>query len=256
MIYTATINWGDQTPSTAGTVTQPGGPGTTYIVSGTHTYNGLGPISGTSRSKAPTEQWHRDTHRRCDRQVTTYQVIAVPVAATEGQSFTGEVAIFLPQQSSGSFASSSVTYTATINWGDQTPSTAGTVTQPGGPGTTYASAGRTPTMRLGPISAASRSTAPTEQWHRRLNATVEPDLTVYNTNDDTNPGSLRHAIIEVDEGLGNYVPFRIPGNGPFTIAPHVPLPLVTRTATFDATTEPGIPQPAARRPQRCQSPGR
>src|SRR5262249_56532966 len=35
--YTATIDWGDMTTS-AGTVTQPGGPGTDYTVSGSHTY--------------------------------------------------------------------------------------------------------------------------------------------------------------------------------------------------------------------------
>ena len=36
--FTATIDWGDGTGTTTGTVTQPGGPGTAYAVSGSHTY--------------------------------------------------------------------------------------------------------------------------------------------------------------------------------------------------------------------------
>src|SRR4029077_6452994 len=34
----ASINWGDGTPTTTGTITQPGGLGTPFVVSGTHTY--------------------------------------------------------------------------------------------------------------------------------------------------------------------------------------------------------------------------
>src|SRR5437870_11321027 len=34
----ASINWGDGTAATAGTVTQPGGTGTAFVVSGSHTY--------------------------------------------------------------------------------------------------------------------------------------------------------------------------------------------------------------------------
>jgi hypothetical protein len=36
--FTATINWGDGSPLTTGVITQPGGIGTRFIVSGTHTY--------------------------------------------------------------------------------------------------------------------------------------------------------------------------------------------------------------------------
>src|SRR3954447_20944337 len=35
--FTATIDWGDGTTS-PGTISQPGGPGTTFVVAGTHTY--------------------------------------------------------------------------------------------------------------------------------------------------------------------------------------------------------------------------
>ena len=45
--FTATIDWGDGTPITAGTVSQPGGPGTTYFISGSHTYADSGVNGGT-----------------------------------------------------------------------------------------------------------------------------------------------------------------------------------------------------------------
>ena len=44
-----TINWGDGTPATAGTIIQPGGVGTTFEVLGTHTYTD-GAFSGNGGS--------------------------------------------------------------------------------------------------------------------------------------------------------------------------------------------------------------
>ena len=40
------IDWGDGTPDSAGTVSQPGGPGTAFLVSGTHTYADAGVNGG------------------------------------------------------------------------------------------------------------------------------------------------------------------------------------------------------------------
>ncbi len=40
------IDWGDGTPNTVGTVSQPGGPGAAFIVSGTHTYADSGVNGG------------------------------------------------------------------------------------------------------------------------------------------------------------------------------------------------------------------
>ena len=48
--FTATIDWGDGTPMTAGTVSQPGGLGTAFIVSGSHTYAASGVTTGTGTS--------------------------------------------------------------------------------------------------------------------------------------------------------------------------------------------------------------
>jgi hypothetical protein len=44
--YTATIDWGDGTPSSVGTISQPGGPGTAFIVTGSHTYADSGVNGG------------------------------------------------------------------------------------------------------------------------------------------------------------------------------------------------------------------
>ena len=45
--FKAKIDWGDGTPLTAGTISQPGGAGTAYIVSGAHTYADSGVNGGT-----------------------------------------------------------------------------------------------------------------------------------------------------------------------------------------------------------------
>jgi hypothetical protein len=48
--FTATVDWGDGTPLTAGTVTQPGGVGTAFIIIGHHTYAASGVTTGTGTS--------------------------------------------------------------------------------------------------------------------------------------------------------------------------------------------------------------
>jgi hypothetical protein len=44
--FTTLIDWGDGTPMTAGTLSQPGGAGTAYVVSGSHTYADSGVNGG------------------------------------------------------------------------------------------------------------------------------------------------------------------------------------------------------------------
>ncbi|MFO0960021.1 MAG: Ig-like domain-containing protein [Isosphaeraceae bacterium] len=47
--FLAMIDWGDGTPLTTGTITQPGGPGTAFLVGGSHTYADAGVNGGTGR---------------------------------------------------------------------------------------------------------------------------------------------------------------------------------------------------------------
>ena len=45
--YTASIDWGDGTVATSGSISQPGGSGTDYAVDGSHTYTAAGPYTVT-----------------------------------------------------------------------------------------------------------------------------------------------------------------------------------------------------------------
>ena len=48
--FTALVDWGDGTPMTAGTISQPGGVGTAYVVSGMHTYADSNDTTGTGNT--------------------------------------------------------------------------------------------------------------------------------------------------------------------------------------------------------------
>src|SRR5690606_16342438 len=70
---------------------------------------------------------------------------------------------------------------------------------------------------------------------RRLLAT----FTVLNTN-DTGPGSLREAIELANATPGaDEIAFAIPGDGPHTIAPAEPLPMIAEPVLIDGYTQPG-----------------
>jgi len=66
-------------------------------------------------------------------------------------------------------------------------------------------------------------------------------FTVFNTN-DSGPGSLRQAILNVDAALssGITIDFKIPGDAPYTIRTRSPLPTVAVPVTIDATTQTGF----------------
>jgi hypothetical protein len=63
--YAATIDWGDATSATAAKISQPGGPGTVFVVSGSHTYaEEGGPHGGGNyhRRGYPEQRRDRDEH--------------------------------------------------------------------------------------------------------------------------------------------------------------------------------------------------
>jgi hypothetical protein len=118
--FVATINWGDATTS-AGTVSGGGGM---FQVSGTHTYAGTGTFSVvvTLTDDAPGT---------ATAQVTSTAKVANGLAATavnfsipEHAAFNGTVATFSDSDTTRTPAG----FTATIGWGDGTPTTAGTIT--------------------------------------------------------------------------------------------------------------------------------
>ena len=119
--YSATINWGDGSAPTAGTITGPtGGP---FSVSGTHTYIEEGTYAMTI---VITDV---DNPTNTATATSTANVADAPLTATctnkvSGQMFTGVVASFTDANPFATVAD----FTATINWGDLSLPTPGTVT--------------------------------------------------------------------------------------------------------------------------------
>jgi hypothetical protein len=131
--YTATIDWGDGT-LTPGTITQPAGPGTPYLVSGTHQYDDSGgsqemdgfPVVVTIKDVGGSVAY-------ATSQANVFDPVLIdpgtPVGATEARAFQGQVATFSssnPEATTGDF-------TAIVNWGDG-QSSSGTILPTSGGG--------------------------------------------------------------------------------------------------------------------------
>src|SRR5207253_3125290 len=114
--FTAAIDWGDGT-TTAGTVTGSAG---SFTVSGSHTYADEGSFTlkailtddapGSATATAST------TATVAEADVLTTAATQPTVAATEGTSFSGAVALF----NDADTANVAGDFTATIDWGDGT----------------------------------------------------------------------------------------------------------------------------------------
>jgi PKD repeat protein len=135
----ALIDWGDNTTS-AGTVTQPGGKGTPFVISGSHTYveEGSFTVTITITDVDGNSATGQGTATVADANLT---VTTSSVSATEGQAFSGQVATFTdanPKAPLTDFQGGEVGEggSVVIDWGDNTTSE-GTVTQPGGVGTPF-----------------------------------------------------------------------------------------------------------------------
>jgi uncharacterized protein (TIGR03118 family) len=125
--YVASIVWGDGTSSSAGTVTPGSGGG--FNVTGTHTYASVGSftvgvvvseVNGTTDVPIGTID---STATVGDPNTLT--ATGSPIAATEGQSTTATVATFTDSNA----AAAATLFSATINWGDSTTASSGTVTK-------------------------------------------------------------------------------------------------------------------------------
>ena len=139
--YSATIDWGDTTPTTPGTISGPtGGP---FTVSGTHMYAEQGTYSVTvtiTDADNPKNNATVISTARVNDARLSSTCATIPVST---QTYTGPTAIFTDQSSTGTLSD----FSATISWGDSS-SSPGTIT--GGPGNapytvsgthTYASTG-------------------------------------------------------------------------------------------------------------------
>jgi hypothetical protein len=119
--FTASIAWGDDTTSSAGTISTDGAG---FDVTGLHTYNVAGtyPIIVTIDDAVSGAVLMVDSTAIVDPVPITIQT--KNFAVTGGAPFSGTVATF----TDGDARTNSGFYTATINWGDNTPTTTGTIT--------------------------------------------------------------------------------------------------------------------------------
>jgi len=126
--YSASIDWGDGSSASAGTISGPaGGP---FQVTGGHTYadEGKDPIKVTvTDTDTPADSATVfDQATVTDASLSALGISPLPVT---GQSFGGPVATFTDANATTSNAGD---FTATIDWGDGSPASAGTVTGSGG----------------------------------------------------------------------------------------------------------------------------
>ena len=126
--YTSTINWGDGSPNTAGVIIEDAGR--VFHIEGAHTYATVGPFAigvsiqnagGSSAVLSPT------TPATVVNSNITAQ--AAPVVATEGTALSNVVvATFTDSGGPQTITNDS----ATINWGDGSPTSAATLVNVGG----------------------------------------------------------------------------------------------------------------------------
>ena len=107
--YSASINWGDNTPATAGSISGSGG---SYTVTGGHLYAAVGNYTAvvTVTDAAGDIATASDTVT-ASAPASTLSVS--PVSGTEGATFSGNVATFTPAS-----GISGHTFVATLGWGD------------------------------------------------------------------------------------------------------------------------------------------
>jgi hypothetical protein len=124
--FTATIDWGDGTAVTAGTI---GSSSAAFVVTGQHTYadEGSFTVTVTISDVSPGTGSATATTTGTITEADTLSGSPLVFSAAAGTSFTGPVATFSDTLTSNVPSD----FTATINWGDAT-TTAGTISGGGG----------------------------------------------------------------------------------------------------------------------------
>jgi hypothetical protein len=126
--YSATINWGDSTSPSTGTISQPSGPGTAFTVSGNHTYSEEGHYTVTV-TITDTDTPNNSATATSPTNVADAALVSITPPTTHlTNPVDGVVANFTDADPAGTVSD----YTATINWGDGSSATPGTVSGPNG----------------------------------------------------------------------------------------------------------------------------
>jgi large repetitive protein len=145
--FAATIDWGDGSPVSAGFVSLVGGSasGAVFSVSGTHVYLTPGPFTVTATVADAGGSTTAITTQATVKPSLVTAAPGVPIVATEGIATTANQII--ARFTDGGNIDSVTNYTATIDWGDGSATTAGTIVDNGSgynvlaPAHTYAEEG-------------------------------------------------------------------------------------------------------------------
>ncbi len=97
-VYTASIDWGDGTGATSGSISQPGGSGTDYAVGGSHTYTAAGPYTVTVTVVEPGSKDH-ETGTGTGTVSVAGQVITCSGSSCSGSVTSGPETLALKAQS-------------------------------------------------------------------------------------------------------------------------------------------------------------
>ena len=97
--YTASIDWGDGTVATSGSISQPGGSGTDYAVDGSHTYTAAGPYTVTVTVTEPRSA-DLETGTGTGTASVAGQVITCSGSSCSGSVTSGPETLALKAQSS------------------------------------------------------------------------------------------------------------------------------------------------------------
>ncbi|SIO06103.1 hypothetical protein SAMN05444166_2250 [Singulisphaera sp. GP187] len=260
--FTATIDWGDGTAPTSGTVTQTSSStGSTFEVLGSHTYQNPGNfpvnvnvadqpnttttiLSGVTFTVTDVGGSVTTIHSTALIASSVLVVTPLPITVTEDQAFTKPLVSFTPSFVLGNALLAAETgFTAVINWGDGTAPSAGTVV-PDGEGS----------FLVNGSHLYLRETAPgvpyivtvVIQDPQGVMTTVRTTATVLSndivtTDADSGPGSLRFVIDDVNaDQIPTTITFNIPGAGPHRISPLTPLPLIAYPVFIDGSSQPGF----------------
>jgi hypothetical protein len=133
----ATINWGDGSQTVTGAVTQPGGVGTAFAVSGSHVYSDAGTytVTVTLRDKGGSSATAMSTVTVADAPLSA---LGIALQLVEGRGFSGQLGAFVDANPKATLA----TFTTgggsvTIDWGDGSTVVPAILTQPQGPGSAF-----------------------------------------------------------------------------------------------------------------------
>lgn len=260
--FTATIDWGDDTAPTAGTITQTSSSTSSrFEVLGSHTYQnpGIYPVTVNVSDKPKTTITDlggvtfavTDVGGSATTIFSTAEIGSVgidttplPITVTEDETFTKAVVAFTPRFIPPITAFAEGTgFTAMIDWGDGTAPSVGTIV-PDGEGS-YLVEGTHLYLRETAPGVPYLVTVTIQDLEGTL-ATVRTTATVLSndvvrTTADSGPGSLRAVIEDVNaDQIPTTITFNIPGGGAKRIAPLAPLPVIAYPVVIDGTSQPGF----------------